>query len=168
MGDMTGDSLENPPLGVGQVPLFGVPQERETKDDYYTPAFIFERMAITFDIDVCAPPSGIPWIPAARFFTKADDGLSQPWDGRVWMNPPYSQATPWVQRFMQHRNGIALVGHAKSAWHNRLWADCDGAVVPFDYFDFVGGSIFMPVWFAAYGAECVEAISRLGVVRRAA
>lgn len=37
-----------------QPPLFGVAQERETKDDYYTPAFIFERMGITFDIDVCA------------------------------------------------------------------------------------------------------------------
>jgi len=160
-----GDAMSDTPI---QAPLFGVPQERETKDDYYTPAFVFERMGITFDLDVCAPPSGIPWIPAKRYFTKEDDGLSQPWVGRVWMNPPYSQATPWVQRFMAHRNGVALVGHAKSAWHNRLWADCDGAVVPFDYFDFVGGSIFMPVWFAAYGEESVAAISRLGVVRRAA
>lgn len=151
-----------------QPPLFGMPQEMLTKDDYYTPAFVFERMGITFDIDVCAPPSGIPWIPAARYFTKEDDGLSRPWEGRVWMNPPYSQATAWVDKFMAHRNGVALIGHAKSRWHNRLWAGCDAAVVPDEYFDFVGGSIFMPVWFAAYGEECVEAIGRLGVIRRAA
>lgn len=164
----TSSSSETARAPVGQAPLFGVPQVQATRDDYYTPAHVFEAMAITFDIDVCAPPSGIPWIPATRFFTKEDDGLSQPWEGRVWMNPPYSNATAWVDRFMEHRNGICLVGHAKSKWHNRLWADCDGAVVPFEYFDFAGGSIFMPVWFAAYGAECVDAISRLGVVRRAA
>lgn len=153
-----------------QEPLFGVPQERETKDDYYTPAFIFERMGITFDIDVCAPPSGIPWIPATRYFTKEDDGLSQPWEGRVWMNPPYSKPTPWVAKFMSHRNGIALVCHSNGAWYRRLWADADGAVVPYDNLSahFVGGAIFMPVWFAAYGDECVDAISRLGVLRRKA
>jgi hypothetical protein len=153
---------------VTQIPLFGAPQTQETRDDYYTPPHVFERMGITFDLDVCAPPSGCPWIPADRYFTMEDDGLAQEWTGRVWMNPPYSNATAWVRRFMDHGNGIALVGHAKSAWHNALWKDCDGAVVPDSYFDFVGGSIFMPVWFAAYGEECVEAIGRLGTVRRVA
>ena len=151
-----------------QPALFGVAQTQATKDDYYTPAWVFERMGITFDLDVCAPPGGIPWIPAARYFTKEDDGLAQEWTGRVWMNPPYSAATAWVRKFIAHGNGVALVGHAKSAWHNLLWAEADGAVVPFEYFDFVGGSIFMPVWFAAFGAESVEAISRLGVVRKVA
>lgn len=59
----------------------------------------------------------------------------------------------------------------------RLWckaASAEGICAPADgYFDFVGriegkSSIFMPVWFAAFGDECVEAISRLGVVRRIA
>lgn len=149
-------------------PLFGAPQERATKDDYYTPAWVFERMGIRFAVDVAAPPGGVPWIPADRFYTKADDGLAQPWEGRVWMNPPYSAATAWVRRFIEHRHGVCLVGHAKSAWHPALWEAADGAVVPTAYFDFVGGSIFMPVWFAAFGDECVDAIGRLGVVRKLA
>lgn len=159
-------------MSAGQPHLFGVQQDQLTRDDYYTPGWVFEKMGLTFDLDVCAPPGGIEWVPAKRYYTKADDGLLQPWEGRVWMNPPYSQATPWVNKFIEHGHGVTLIIHAKSAWHPKLWAAADGAVVPYDYFDFVGGpnggSIYAPVWFAAFGEECVEAISRLGVVRRVA
>lgn len=151
--------------GFTTEPLFGVAQSQLTHDDYYTPKHVFEALGLEFDLDVCAPPNGVPWIPAKRFFTKADDGLSQPWEGRVWMNPPYSEATVWVKRFIAHRHGIALVGHAKSAWHPKLWAEADACAVPFSFFDFVGGSIMLPVWFAAFGDECAEALSRVGVVR---
>lgn len=159
-------------MTVGNERLFAVHQEQLTRDDYYTPAWIFERMDLEFDLDVCAPPGGIPWIPAKRYYTQTDDGLLQPWEGRVWMNPPYSQATPWVRKFMEHRSGVMLIVHAKSAWHPALWAEADGVVVPDAYFDFVGGPnkgpIFAPVFFAAFGAECVDAIGRLGVVRKVA
>jgi hypothetical protein len=148
-----------------QLSLIASGQEMLTKDDYYTPKEVFDRLALRFDLDVCAPPGGVPWIPADKFYTLEDDGLSKQWEGRVWMNPPYSKATEWVRRFIAHRHGIALVGHAKSAWHPELWATADACAMPFRYFDFIGGSIFMPVWFAAFGEECVEAISRVGVVR---
>ena len=155
-----------------QVPLFGVPQTQTTTDDYYTPSWVFERMAISFDLDVSSPPGGIPWIPAERYFTKEDDGLAQKWAGRVWMNPPYSESTNWVRKFMAHRNGVCLMPWAKSAWTIRLWSEADAVAVPFQWFAFVGGpsggSISSPVFFAAYGEECVDAIGRLGVVRRAA
>lgn len=113
--------------------LFGVPQTEKTSDDYYTPKWVFDTMGIDFDLDVGSPPEGLPWIPAKRFFTKEDDGLAQEWEGIVWMNPPYSEATAWVNKFIEHRNG--------------------------------SGSIMLPVWFAAFGDECVEAISKLGVCR---
>jgi hypothetical protein len=155
---------------ASQPSLFGVPQGVRTTDDYYTPAWIFERMGLQFDLDVAAPPEGVPWIPAGRYYTKADDGLHAPWVGRVWMNPPYSQATPWVSRFIEHHHGVCLVPHAKSAWHNRLWAVADGVVVPERFFDFTGGpsggSIMLPVWFAAFGDECVEAIGHLAPFHR--
>jgi len=148
-----------------QMSLISVGQGQLTKDDYYTPPQIFDALGLRFDLDVCAPPGGVPWVPADRFFTMEDDGLSQPWSGRVWMNPPYSAATVWVRRFIEHRHGIALVGHAKSAWHPLLWAEADAVAFPFRYFDFVGGSVSLPVWFAAFGDECAEALSRVGAVR---
>jgi DNA N-6-adenine-methyltransferase (Dam) len=149
-----------------QLQLVAAPQTLLTKDDYYTPKAVFDALGLRFDLDVCAPPGGVPWVPAARYYTVEDDGLAQPWDGRVWMNPPYSQATPWVRRFIAHRHGVALVGHAKSAWHPALWAAADAIAAPFEYFDFVGGSVFCPVWFAAFGPECVEALGRVGHVMK--
>lgn len=154
--------------------LFPVAQEQLTSDDYYTPPWVFERMGVEFDLDVCAPPGGIAWIPAKRFYTQEDDGLASPWEGRVWMNPPYSGPTPWVRKFIAHGHGVCLVPHAKSAWHIELLGAAHGIAAPSRYFNFVGatennnGSIFMPIFFAAFGEECVDAIGRLGVVRRAA
>jgi hypothetical protein len=155
-------------MTAGEPRLFPVAQEQTTSDDYYTPAWVFERMGLTFDLDVAAPPGGIPWIPAKRYFTQADDGLLQPWEGRVWMNPPWSGTSPWARKFIEHGHGVCLVPHAKSAWHIELLATADGVAEPDRYFDFIGGSIFLSFWFAAFGEECVEAISRLGVVRKAA
>src|SRR5690606_35780948 len=51
-------------------------------DDYYTPAWLFDALGLTFDLDVASPPGGVEWVPAARFYTVEDDGLSQPWTGR--------------------------------------------------------------------------------------
>jgi hypothetical protein len=162
-----------------QPRLFGLPQQELTSDDYYTPAWVFERMGITFDLDVCAPPGGIEWIPAAHYFTQEDDGLAQPWTGRVWMNPPYSDCAPWIRRFIEHRNGVCLVQVSRAAHGAAMW-DAADAIMFAGTFAFVEplgfqrthhgrpGEIFMPVWFAAFGDECVDAISNLGVVRRVA
>jgi DNA N-6-adenine-methyltransferase (Dam) len=141
-------------------------QRQSTSDDYYTPEWIFDALGLRFDLDVCAPPGGVEWVPAERYFSAENDGLSQPWTGRVWMNPPYSNVTPWVDRFIDHGQGIALVCHAKSYWHPKLWAAADGVVIPDKVIDaFVGGRCHQPVWFAAFGEECVDAIGHLGVVR---
>lgn len=156
--------------------LFTVQQEQLTSDDYYTPAWVFDRMGIEFDVDVCSPPGGVDWVPAKRHFTQADDGLAQPWTGRVWMNPPYSNCAPWAERFIQHRDGVALVQSSKSAWCGRLFDTADG-VVFMGALPFVGQdihratravSVFMPILAVAFGDKCVDAISRLGVVRRIA
>lgn len=75
-----------------QPRLFPVQQEQLTSDDYYTPAWVFERMGIEFDLDVCAPPGGIPWIPAKRYYTQADDGLVAPWGGASLDEPAVLEA----------------------------------------------------------------------------
>lgn len=78
--------------------------------DWYTPPSIFKSLGLQFDLDPCAPVGGVPWIPARRHFSIEDDGLSQHWDGLVWLNPPYGKHTPqWLHKMHRHRNGIALV-----------------------------------------------------------
>ena len=153
-------------MGTADTPttLFRVEQSERTSDDYLTPKWVFDTLGLEFDLDVASPP----WethVPAKRRFTKADDGLSQSWEGRVWMNPPYSESTAWVEKFIAHRHGVALMPWAKSAWTIRLWASADAVALPPRIFDFDGGSISYMVMFAAFGDECVAALSNLGRVR---
>ncbi len=63
--------------------------------EYYTPADIIElarRTMGTIDLDPASSPIANQRVKAARYFTIADDGLSQAWHGNVWMNHPYGDA----------------------------------------------------------------------------
>lgn len=151
--------------------LFPVAQEQLTSDDYYTPPWVFERMGIRFDLDVCAPPGGISWIPADRYYTQADDGLAQPWVGRVWMNPPFSLPRPWIERFLEHRDGVAVFIISIGRWLHPVWEQADGFHIfrpPVRFVRGVGTEIHYPMAAAAFGDECVDAIGRLGAVRKLA
>jgi hypothetical protein len=95
----------------------------DTTDDYYTPRWIFDAAGLVFDLDVAAPvdPSRRT-CPARRYLTPVEDGLSQPWDGLVWMNPPFSNLRAWVERFASHRCGLAFLmpGRKENYWMGHL------------------------------------------------
>ena len=87
------------------LPSFAEP----STDDWYTPEWIFDGLGIQFDLDVAAPPDGVPWIPCDKFYTVADDGLAQPWHGTVWCNPPYSAPFKWALKWAEHGDGLILL-----------------------------------------------------------
>lgn len=91
-------------------------------NEYYTPAFIFEALKLEFDLDPCSPESGA-CVPAKQKYVLPLDGLAEPWFGLVWVNPPYSNAANWVDKWLDHGNGLLLVPSAKSKWRHRLWND---------------------------------------------
>jgi hypothetical protein len=143
-----------------------------TSDDYYTPPFIFEALGVQFDLDVSAPPGGVPWVPATRSLSIIDDGLTTDWLGRVWCNPPYSNVTPWAKKLILHNNGIALVQMAKSAWFNFVWEKASGALVlppniKFVKSDGTSAPIFMPVILFSFNDDNRNVLinSGLGSVR---
>lgn len=86
-------------------------------DEWYTPPHVFAALGCAFDMDVASPPTDItPWIPARRFIRK--DSLERSWEGFIWMNPPFggrNGLVPWLNKFFQHGNGIALVPDRTSA-----------------------------------------------------
>lgn len=63
-----------------------------------------------FDLDPCAPVIR-PWDIAKVHYTIEDDGLSNPWFGRVFMNPPYDRRHihKWLSTMAHHANGITLI-----------------------------------------------------------
>jgi DNA N-6-adenine-methyltransferase (Dam) len=69
--------------------------------EHYTPAEIIEAAIAclgAIDLDPCSN-EGDPNVPAARRFTLADDGLTQSWAGRVYMNPPYGrEIAAWIEK----------------------------------------------------------------------
>ena len=75
---------------------------------WLTPPYLIRALG-HFDLDPCAAEEQPTWA-AMDYFTQNDDGLSQPWEGRVWLNPPYGRKVAfWLRRLADHGNGIALI-----------------------------------------------------------
>lgn len=55
-----------------------------------TPQEFFDKLNREFDftLDACATPENAKCI---NFYSPEQDGLSMPWNGRVWCNPPYGR-----------------------------------------------------------------------------
>ncbi|WP_230769503.1 phage N-6-adenine-methyltransferase [Sphingomonas sp. Leaf4] len=88
-----------------------------------TPRSILDRLG-HFDLDPCASDDA-PTRCAARGITAQEDGLSAPWTGRVWCNPPYGRhMREWLERCAAHGDAIALVPPTSigAAWLHRILA----------------------------------------------
>lgn len=58
-------------------------------DEWPTPQWLVDQLAAEFgpfDLDPAATAANAK---APKFYTREQDGLSQPWAGRIWLNPPY-------------------------------------------------------------------------------
>jgi hypothetical protein len=137
-------------------------------DVLFTPPEIFEALKVEFDLDVCAPTGGLPWIPAKRSIDEAEDGLSTEWSGRVWMNPPYSNPTPWINKWLAHNNGFALVPFSSANWFIKLWdseAICWAVYrsITFITNDGVRKGIFMPTGLWAIGETNITLLKNSGL-----
>jgi len=79
--------------------------------EWYTPQHIIDRVLRVFgeiSLDPCSNSANEEEanVPAENYYTAATDGLSQPWHGRVYMNPPYGDEIPqWVDRMVQAFEG---------------------------------------------------------------
>lgn len=90
-------------------------------DEWYTPPYVFDALGCEFDVDVASPGVGYtPWIPAKAFLTVAShgSGLDVKWRGFAWMNSPFggrNGLVPWLAKFFDHGDGIALTPDRTSA-----------------------------------------------------
>ncbi len=72
------------------------------QNEWYTPDEYIEAardVLETIDVDPASSSLANKTVKAARYFTIEDDGLTEPWVGKVWMNPPYAQ--PLISQFIE-------------------------------------------------------------------
>jgi hypothetical protein len=88
--------------------MSGHQSARMGSDTWLTPPEWISTLG-PFDLDPACPPV-MPWPTAARMLTEAEDGLAEPWIGRVWLNPPFGlRAAKWLRKLSEHGDGIALI-----------------------------------------------------------
>lgn len=79
-------------------------------DLWETPQYFFDKLddEFHFTLDACALPENAK---CEKYYTPKDDGLSMPWDGVVWCNPPYGRNIgEWVKKgFNESLNGNTVV-----------------------------------------------------------
>ena len=83
-----------------------------------------------FDLD---PASGCEPTPIAETtYTKTDDGLTSPWFGTVWLNPPFSDKAAWYKRLVnQYENGsvdravAVATGDISTEWFQMWFSTAD-------------------------------------------
>lgn len=109
-------------IGVHRNGIGSHQSARMINDEWLTPPEIISSLG-PFDLDPCSPITP-PWPTATKHFTINHDGLSMPWSGFVWLNPPYGKETiKWLAKMERHNNGIALLfaRTETEAWFSHIW-----------------------------------------------
>lgn len=130
---------------------------------WLTPKWVIDAVG-PFDLDPCAATDR-PFSCARVNYTVEDDGLTKPWGGTVWLNPPYGpHVAKWMRRLIDHGNGIALIfARTETRYNQPALAAADGVL-------FIEGRLFFlypdgtaakanagaPSMLLAYGAKCAR------------
>ncbi|MEO9030509.1 MAG: DNA N-6-adenine-methyltransferase [Ktedonobacteraceae bacterium] len=108
-------------------------------NEWYTPAkYIEAARAVLGEIDLdpasCAFANQV--VKAKQFYTQEDNGLMHPWNGRIWLNPPYGKTQQgqasnleYFTRYLveQYQCGNAIEAillipvNTATRWFDALW-----------------------------------------------
>ena len=138
--------------------------KKDTTDVWLTPPPIITALG-EFDLDPCCP-NNLPWKTAKEFYSLEDgqNGLELDWHGRIWLNPPYSNWVPFMEKLKKHNNGIALIFARTETrgFFDHVWGGADSILFLKRRIKFVkadlsgGGSSTAPSVLIAYGENNTE------------
>ena len=101
--------------------------------EWFTPPPIIAALGgcDSFDLDPASAPDA-PFRTARQIYSRADNGLFKPWFGRVWLNPPYTNADlhAFMRRLADHNRGTALIfaRTETQAFFETVWARASGVL----------------------------------------
>ena len=112
------------------------------ENEWYTPQqYIASATTVMGGIDLDPASSQLAngTVKAEQFYSEDDDGLTQIWKGRLWMNPPYAQ--PLISQFCEKlaadyldgaiTEAVALVNNAtETGWFQDLAAAASAVCFP--------------------------------------
>jgi hypothetical protein len=123
-------------LNSAGVPV-ATPHILSRNNEWYTPAKYVDaarELMGTIDLDPASCESANETIKATRYYDKQTNGFDKPWNGHIWLNPPYgredgsSNQEAWSRRLIeQYQDGITqeailLVNAAvDTKWFQRLF-----------------------------------------------
>jgi len=121
-------------LKVSQKAITETSKQLYTSDspEWYTPQHILDSVLELFgeiDLDPCSNGKGSGAnVPAKEHYTIEDNGLTQTWHGKVYMNPPYGrEVAQWVEKIVTeyrvHNISEAIIliaARTDTRWFNNL------------------------------------------------
>lgn len=155
------------------------------ENEWYTPPKYTEAARHVMggiDLDPASNSVANGFVKADSFYTKEDDGLTKPWYGRVWLNPPYAQ--PLIAQFAEavlskfssgeFEQAVVLVNNATDTkWLQSMMRACSAICFlegRIRYLDFTGEPKNSPIqgqvilYFGGNVAAFFNEFSCLGVV----
>lgn len=117
---------------VGLLRYFAMLHVSDNSYEWYTPLVYIDaarEVMGSIDLDPASCDEAQEVVKAGKYYTIDDDGLSQPWFGNVFLNPPYNM--PHVEQFVDRaineyvtrriNSAIVLVNNATdTGWFHRL------------------------------------------------
>ena len=117
------------------------------KQEWYTPSRVVEaaREALGgIDLDPASCETANRVVQAKQFFTREDDGLTQDWHGKLWLNPPFTKGLidQFVAKLVTEPGVDAWVvltsNTTEARWAQKLFAHADVVCLPNERLSFTG------------------------------
>lgn len=95
-------------------------------NDWNTPQSVVDAIGAlwsSIDLDPCSNETSI--VPATRKVSLPEDGLALPWQGKVFVNPPFTDMKLWMGKCVReaYRADIILLAPSRTdtqAWHRTI------------------------------------------------
>ena len=106
-----------------------VHRSKTITDDWITPRELVKLFG-SFDLDPCASNRQTVHHAKRNFKLPEHNGLLEPWTGRVWLNPPFTEMESWANKFMLHGNGIMICPlRMRVKWSKCIWDNFDSVIL---------------------------------------